>query len=105
MIVHNLHFGSRKLNLTQIDAENAYGEAFVAHRGSGCTVRSLDSRSWAGNVIIGVSRGGAFQSPEQTLLSAARSVRERYGLGYDASARCKGAGRLAVWRAKKKGTR
>lgn len=105
VLVHNLHFGSRKLNVTQADAENAYGEAFVARGGSGCTVRSLDSKGWAGNALIGVSRGNAFQSPGETLLRAARSARERYGLGYDASARCKGAECLAVWRARKKGTK
>ena len=103
VIVHNLHMGSKTLNRTLAEAENAYGKEFVGRRGSGVVQRSLDSKSWAGNSLIAVSPGNAYSLP--SLQGQARAARERFQLHFDAAARCRTATRLAVWRSCAKGTK
>ena len=99
VIVHNLHAGSRALNEAVDTAYAGYARAFGAEQC--CRLRSLDSKPWAGNAILGASRArpaerepsNAAPAPapffaSQGIAEAARASQERWGIAFDLATRC-----------------
>lgn len=102
VVVHNLHDGSKALN---VEAERAWA-AYTAAFGASCCCRlaALDSKPWAGNTIIGATRDGSntrdFFAPGG-IGAAAATAREDLGVAFDLAARCKPSSPAAVAAARK----
>lgn len=103
LVLHNLHFGAKRLVPALAAAEAAYARAFA----SAVRVDSLDSKPWAGNALLcGAARAGALVPAADLEARAARVQRrlssgsvQRAGgsayasrsCGYDMAARVRGA--------------
>ena len=109
VVVHNLHYGSQRLNGTLQAAESAYARTFE----SACRAFALDAQPWAGNAIIAASPSAATYSaasshdvnvnrrllwphsepgrPWKGLLAAAAAAGTRHQLIFDLPSRCGGA--------------
>lgn len=110
VVVHNLHYGSPRLNATLQAAEEAYARTFE----SACRTFALDAQPWAGNAIIAASPSAAIYSatsshgyanvdrrllwpdsepgrPWKGLLVSAAAAGTRHQMIFDLPSRCAGA--------------
>jgi hypothetical protein len=83
-VVHNLHYGSRRLNASLDEAEGAYAAAFRSVSVS----RALDAKPWAGNAIVAASNAPGVYDDAPRLVAAAARARERHGVTFDLATRC-----------------
>lgn len=87
VVVHNLHYGSKRLNATLREAESSYARAFQ----NACRAFAADANPWAGNAIIAASPSANVYSCELRLREAAVLAGKRHHLLFDAARRCEGA--------------